>query len=205
MNLPSKLLDDAVQAFAQLPGIGQKSALRMVLHLLKVPAEQPERFGELLMRLRRELQYCTNCHNVSGASLCDICNDPRRDQSTVCVVEDIRDVIAVENTAQFKGVYHVLGGLISPMDGVGPAQLQVDTLMEKANSGNVNEIIMALSTTMEGDTTLFYLYKKLKPSEIRISTLARGVAIGGALEYADELTLGRSILNRVPYENQLVK
>jgi recombination protein RecR len=205
MNLPSKLLDDAVQAFAQLPGIGQKSALRMVLHLLKVPAEQPERFGELLMRLRRELQYCTNCHNVSSASLCDICKDPRRDQSTVCVVEDIRDVIAVENTAQFKGVYHVLGGLISPMDGVGPAQLQVDTLMEKASSGNINEIIMALSTTMEGDTTLFYLYKKLKPSEIRISTLARGVAIGGALEYADELTLGRSILNRVPYENQLVK
>jgi recombination protein RecR len=201
MNLPSKLLDDAVQAFAQLPGIGQKSALRMVLHLLKVPAEQPERLVNC---------SCVFAGNCSIAQIVimfpvQVSATPRRDQSTVCVVEDIRDVIAVENTAQFKGVYHVLGGLISPMDGVGPAQLQVDTLMEKASSGNVNEIIMALSTTMEGDTTLFYLYKKLKPSEIRISTLARGVAIGGALEYADELTLGRSILNRVPYENQLVK
>lgn len=205
MNLPSRLLDDMVQAFAQLPGIGQKSALRMVLHLLKVPAEQPERFGELLMRLRRELRYCTNCHNVSSDVLCDICSDPRRDDAVICVVEDIRDVIAVEATAQFKGKYHVLGGLISPMDGVGPSQLQIESLVQKSESGTVREIIMALSTTMEGDTTLFYLYKKLKPSGVSVSTLARGVAIGGALEYADELTLGRSILNRVPYENQLVK
>lgn len=205
MALPSKILEEAAEAFSQLPGIGQKSALRMVLHLLKMPPTQVEHFGDVLTRLRKELRYCSQCHNISSSELCSICTDPRRDTGLVCVVEDIRDVIAIENTGQYKGLYHVLGGLISPMDGVGPSQLQIDSLCEKAEKGNIREIIMALSTTMEGDTTLFYLYKKLKGTDLPVSTLARGVAIGGALEYADEVTLGRSILNRVPYENQLVK
>jgi len=205
LALPSKILEEAAEAFSQLPGIGQKSALRMVLHLLKMPPSQVEHFGDVLIRLRKELRYCGQCHNISSAELCNICTDPRRDAGLVCVVEDIRDVIAIENTGQYKGLYHVLGGLISPMDGVGPSQLQIDSLCEKAEQGTIREIIMALSTTMEGDTTLFYLYKKLKGTDIPVSTLARGVAIGGALEYADEVTLGRSILNRVPYENQLVK
>lgn len=205
MALPSKILEEAAEAFAQLPGIGQKSALRMVLHLLKMPATQVEHFGEVLIRLRKELRNCRECHTISSSELCSICTDPRRDAGLVCVVEDIRDVIAIENTGQYKGLYHVLGGLISPMDGVGPSQLQIESLCEKAQQGQIREIIMALSTTMEGDTTLFYLYKKLKGTDLPVSTLARGVAIGGALEYADEVTLGRSILNRVPYENQLVK
>ncbi len=205
MNLPSKLLEDAVQSFAQLPGIGQKSALRMVLHLLRMQPDQVDHFGETLLRLRKELRYCTNCHNVCSDELCTICSDAKRISGLVCVVEDIRDVIAIENTAQFKGHYHVLGGLISPMDGVGPSQLHIDSLVDKVAKGNTEEVVVALSTTMEGDTTLFYLYKKLKPFNIRISTLARGVSIGGELEYADEVTLGRSIVNRVLYENELVK
>lgn len=205
MNLPSKLLEDTVQAFAQLPGIGQKSALRMVLHLLKMQPENVERMGETIIRLRKELRYCKNCHNIASEDICSICSDSRRDRSIVCVVEDVRDVIAIENTGQFKGLYHVLGGLISPMDGIGPSQLNIDSLVEKAASQSVTEIMVALSTTMEGDTTLFYLFKKIKPLNIPVSTLARGVAIGGELEYADEVTLGRSIVNRVPYDNQLVK
>ncbi len=205
MALPSNILEESVEAFAQLPGIGQKSALRMVLHLLRMPQANVEHFGELLLRLRRELRHCSNCHNISSGERCDICSDPRRDPRTICVVEDIRDVIAIENTGQYKGHYHVLGGLISPMDGIGPSQLNIESLCDKVGRAEADEIIAALSTTMEGDTTLFYLYKKLKPFDIRISTLARGVAVGGALEYADEVTLGRSIINRVPYENQLVK
>ncbi len=205
VNLPSKLLEDTVQAFAQLPGIGQKSALRMVLHLLKMQPENVERMGETIIRLRKELRYCKNCHNIASEDICSICSDSRRDRSIVCVVEDVRDVIAIENTGQFKGLYHVLGGLISPMDGIGPSQLNIDSLVEKAASQSVTEIMVALSTTMEGDTTLFYLFKKIKPLNIPVSTLARGVAIGGELEYADEVTLGRSIVNRVPYDNQLVK
>ncbi|CAN5545845.1 recombination mediator RecR [soil metagenome] len=205
MNLPSKLLEDAVQAFSQLPGIGQKSSLRMVLHLLRMPPDQVERFGETLIRLRKELRYCKNCHNVASEDICSICSNPSRDHSLVCVVEDIRDVIAIENTGQYRGQYHVLGGLISPMDGVGPSQLTIESLTDKVSRGGVHEIVVALSTTMEGDTTLFYLYKKLKPLEVKFSTLARGVAIGGELEYADEVTLGRSIINRVPYDNHLVK
>ncbi|MBL7924532.1 MAG: recombination protein RecR [Bacteroidia bacterium] len=205
MQIPSKVLDEAIEAFSRLPGIGQKSALRMVLHLLKTPADEVEHFGEVLQRLRKDLRYCRNCHNITAGDLCDICSDPRRDRSTVCVVEDIRDVIAIENTSSYKGLYHVLGGLISPMDGIGPSQLNIESLCDKSGRGEVQEVIAALSTTMEGDTTLFYLYKKLKPYAVRISTLARGVAIGGALEYADEVTLGRSIINRVPYENHLVK
>lgn len=205
MQIPSKILDEAIDAFAQLPGIGQKSALRMVLHLLKTSPENVNNFGEVLIRLRKELRYCQNCHNITADTICSICADPNRDALTVCVVEDIRDVIAIENTSSYKGHYHVLGGLISPMDGIGPSQLNIESLCEKIGKGEVNEVISALSTTMEGDTTLFYLYKKLKPYSIKISTLARGVAIGGALEYADEVTLGRSIINRIPYENNLVK
>jgi recombination protein RecR len=205
LQLPSKVLDEAIEAFAQLPGIGRKSALRMVLHLLKTSPERVEQFGEVLIRLRKELRYCQNCHNISAEALCSICSDQRRDASLVCVVEDIRDVMAIENTLQYKGHYHVLGGLISPMDGIGPSQLNIDSLCEKTGRGEVAEVIAALSTTMEGDTTLFYLYKKLKPFDVKMSTLARGVAIGGALEYADEVTLGRSIINRVPYDNHLVK
>jgi recombination protein RecR len=205
LALSSRILDEAVEAFSQLPGIGQKSALRMVLHLLRTDPEKVAHFGDVLQRLRKELRYCENCHNIASHALCDICSDPRRDASLVCVVEDLRDVIAIENTSSYKGHYHVLGGLISPMDGIGPSQLTIDSLVNKLSAGTVQEVIAALSTTMEGDTTLFYLYKKLKPLEIRISTLARGVAVGGALEYADEVTLGRSIINRVPYENQLVK
>jgi len=205
LQIPSKILEDAVEAFSRLPGIGQKSALRLVLHLLKTNREQVENFGDILLRLHLELRYCKNCHNIAAAEICSICSDPKRDSSMICVVEDIRDVMAIENTSSYKGHYHVLGGLISPMDGVGPSQLHFDSLCEKAGTGVVAGVIAALSTTMEGDTTLFYLYKRLKPFEVRISTLARGVAIGGALEYADEVTLGRSIINRVPYENQLVK
>lgn len=204
-QIPSKILDEAVEAFSRLPGIGNKTALRLVLHLLKSNREQVEHFGNVLQRLHSELRYCKSCHNISAADLCSICADPRRDNSTICVVEDIRDVMAIENTSSYKGLYHVLGGLISPMDGVGPSQLNFESLCQKAGDGAVGEVISALSTTMEGDTTLFYLYKKLKPYDVRISTLARGVAIGGALEYADEVTLGRSIINRVPYENHLVK
>lgn len=205
MQIPSRILDEAIDAFAQLPGIGQKSALRMVLHLLKTSPENVNNFGEVLIRLRKELRYCQNCYNITAENLCSICADPNRDARTVCVVEDIRDVIAIENTSSYKGHYHVLGGLISPMDGIGPSQLNIESLCEKIGKGEVGEVISALSTTMEGDTTLFYLYKKLKPYSIKISTLARGVAIGGALEYADEVTLGRSIINRIPYENHLVK
>jgi recombination protein RecR len=205
LQTPSSILDEAIEAFSQLPGIGQKSALRMVLHLLKTPAENVEHFGEVLIRLRKELRYCRNCHNISSEELCSICTDPKRDPQLVCVVEDIRDVMAIENTSSYKGLYHVLGGLISPMDGIGPSQLNIESLCEKTGRGEVQEVIAALSTTMEGDTTLFYLYKKLKPFDVKISTLARGVAIGGALEYADEVTLGRSIINRVPYDNQLIK
>lgn len=177
----------------------------MVLHLLKTSPERVEQFGEVLIRLRKELRYCRNCHNISGEELCSICSDRKRDASLICVVEDIRDVMAIENTLQYKGHYHVLGGLISPMDGIGPSQLNIDSLCDKTGRGEVTEVIAALSTTMEGDTTLFYLYKKLKPYDVKMSTLARGVAIGGALEYADEVTLGRSIINRIPYDNHLVK
>jgi len=205
LQIPSKILDEAIEAFSQLPGIGQKSALRMVLHLLKTSPENVNNFGEVLIRLRKELRYCQNCHNITAHDLCTICADSNRDHLTVCVVEDIRDVIAIENTSSYKGLYHVLGGLISPMDGIGPSQLNIESLCEKIGKGEVNEVISALSTTMEGDTTLFYLYKKLKPYSVKMSTLARGVAIGGALEYADEVTLGRSIINRIPYDNHLVK
>jgi len=201
----SKLLEDAVNEFAALPGIGRKTALRLVLSLLKRPVNEIEQFGNTIIRLRSNINYCKNCNNISETEICNICSNPKREKSIVCVVEDIRDVLAVENTNQYIGLYHVLGGIINPMEGIGPSQLNIESLVEKAGKGTIDEVIMALSTTMEGDTTVFYLYKKLKPYNIKISTIARGIAIGGELEYADEITLGRSIVNRTPYENSLVK
>ena len=204
-NYPSRLLEEAVHELSRLPGIGRKGALRLALHLLKQNTTDVERFGKAIINLRTSIQYCSNCHNISETELCTICANPRRDTGVICVVQDIRDVLAVENTSQYNGQYHVLGGIISPMDGIGPSQLHIDSLVEKVSKNNTTEIIMALSATMEGDTTVFYISKKLNEFDVRISILARGVAIGGELEYADEVTLGRSIVNRVPYENALVR
>jgi recombination protein RecR len=203
MNFSSKLLEDAVAEFAKLPGVGQKTALRLVLHLLNRDKEEVQKFSSTISKLRNEIQFCQTCHNISDQSVCQICSSTKRDHSLICVVEDTRDVMAIENTSQFNGVYHVLGGLISPMDGIGPADLEVDTLVERLKDKAVNEIIFALSATMEGDTTIFYLHKRLKQFNINISTIARGIAFGGELEYVDEITLGRSIVTRVPYENSL--
>lgn len=200
MQYPSKLVEDAVEAFAQLPGVGRKTALRYVLHLLRQDVEQVKKFGSIFTRLRAELKYCNSCFNISDHDTCTICSNSKRDQNIVCVVEDVRDVMAIENTHQYTGVYHVLGGIISPMDGIGPSDLQINSLVERVSAGQVKEIIMALSTTMEGDTTNFYIYKRLKDFNIPVSTIARGISIGDELEYADEITLGRSIVNRIPYE-----
>ena len=203
MEFSSKLLENAVYEMSQLPGIGKRTALRMVLHLLRQPAEQSTRLAQALQAIREEIRFCTNCHNISDAALCEICDNPKRDSSLVCVVEDIRDVMAIENTAQFTGHYHVLGGKISPMEGIGPQDLTIDSLVEKARSGKIQELIFALSSTMEGDTTNFYIYKQLGDLPIKTSAIARGIAVGDELEYADEVTLGRSIINRVPFENSL--
>ncbi|MGF7038375.1 recombination mediator RecR [Mucilaginibacter lappiensis] len=205
MNFSSKLLENAVAEFAKLPGVGQKTALRLVLHLLNQDKLEVERFSSTISKLRNEIQFCSVCHNISDQSVCEICTSHKRDRSTICVVEDTRDVMAIENTNQYNGVYHVLGGLISPMDGIGPSDLQVDTLVERLKANETKEIIFALSATMEGDTTLFYLHKRVKNFNIIISTIARGIAFGGELEYVDEITLGRSIATRVPYENSLTK
>lgn len=199
-NFPSRLLEEAVNEFSKLPGIGNKTALRLVLHLLRQPPAESDALGNAIIRLRKEIKHCEICHNISDNSVCHICSDPRRDKHTICVVENIRDVMSIENTHQFKGIYHVLGGIISPMDGIGPSDLSLSSLEEKVKKGSVSELIMALPTTMEGDTTSFYIYRKIKDSGIRISTIARGVAIGDDLEYADEITLGRSILNRTAFE-----
>ena len=203
MNFSSRLIEEAVNEFAGLPGVGKKTALRFVLHLLKKDAKEVEKFGSAFIRLRNDLRYCNSCHNISDKETCDICAASNRDHALVCVVEDIRDVMAIENTQQYKGIYHVLGGIISPMDGIGPSDLNIETLVEKVNKGEIKEVVMALSTTMEGDTTNFYIYKRLKDSGVAISTIARGISIGDELEYADEITLGRSIMNRVPYENSI--
>ena len=203
MNFSSKLLEQAVTEFGRLPGVGQKTALRLVLHLLKQPEVDVTRFTEALNRLKQEIRYCAICHNIADQTVCEICASHKRDKGLICVVEDTRDVMAIENTNQYQGVYHVLGGLISPMDGVGPSDLQIDGLVKRLETGQVNEVILALSATMEGDTTIFYLYKKLKEFGVQISTIARGIAFGGELEYVDEVTLGRSIATRVPYERNI--
>jgi len=199
-EFPSRLLENAVNEFASLPGIGRKTALRLVLNLLRRDPEEVTKFGESIIRLRSEINYCRICNNISDSDICNICSDPRRDNSIICVVENIQDVMAIENTRQFKGLYHVLGGIISPIDGIGPADLKIDSLEEKVKTGDISEIILALSTTMEGDTTNFYLYRRLSKYNIVITTLARGVAIGDELEYTDEITLGRAINNRNPYQ-----
>ncbi|MBE7179400.1 MAG: recombination protein RecR [Mucilaginibacter polytrichastri] len=205
MNFSSKLLEAAVAEFAKLPGVGQKTALRLVLHLLRQDKEEVEQFSRAVSRLRNEIRFCKSCHNISDQEVCEICASHKRDHELICVVEDTRDVMAIENTSQFNGVYHVLGGLISPMDGIGPADITGDSLVGRVRDGEVREVIFALSATMEGDTTLFYLHKKLSAFPVLVSTIARGIAFGGELEYVDEITLGRSILTRVPYENSLSK
>ncbi len=202
-SFPSRLLEDAVNEMSSLPGIGKKTALRLVLHLLRREKHEVEQFSNAFVRLRTDILFCSSCHNVSDTVVCSICSDTRRDKETICVVEDIRDVMALENTQQYRGLYHVMGGIISPMDGIGPSDLEIDSLIQRVAQGEVREIIMALSATMEGDTTNFYLYRKLKEFPIKISTLARGVAVGDELEYADEVTLGRSILHRTPFEQTL--
>ena len=203
MEFSSKLLEKAVNEMAQLPGIGKRTALRLVLHLLRQPVEQTQFLSQALTTMREEIKFCKSCHNISDVEVCEICNNSARNHKIICVVEDVRDVMAIENTNQFKGIYHVLGGKISPIDGVGPSQLNIHTLVEKVKSGQIEELIFALSSTMEGDTTNFYIYKQIKDCEIKTSTIARGIAVGDELEYADEVTLGRSILHRVPFEISL--
>ncbi|SEO50757.1 DNA replication and repair protein RecR [Flavobacterium sp. CF108] len=200
MEFSSKLIEKAVNEMSQLPGIGKRTALRLVLHLLKQPKEQTGFLSQALLNMREDIKFCQNCHNISDTKICEICANTTRNHQTICVVEDIRDVMAIENTGQYRGIYHVLGGKISPIEGVGPSQLNISTLVEKVKSGKVVEIIFALSSTMEGDTTNFYIYKQIADSEIVISTIARGISVGDELEYADEITLGRSILHRVPFE-----
>ncbi|MEX2350521.1 MAG: recombination mediator RecR [Flavobacteriaceae bacterium] len=203
MEFSSKLLEKAVNEISQLPGIGKRTALRLALHLLRQPEEQTENLSDALRHLRSEIKFCYNCHNISDVDLCEICANPNRNQELVCVVEDIRDVMAIENTSQFRGLYHVLGGKISPMDGIGPNDLKIQSLVDKVKAGEVKELIFALSSTMEGDTTNFYIFKQIEGLDIITTTIARGIAVGDELEYADEVTLGRSILNRIPFESSL--
>lgn len=195
----------AVEQLSTLPGVGRRTALRLALHLLRQTKEEVDNFGQAILKLRSEINYCSECFNISDLEVCDICSSPKRNNEYICVVEDIRDVMAIENTAQFKGKYHVLGGIISPMDGIGPSDLRINELIKRANSEEVNEIILALSTTMEGDTTNYYLYKQLKDLDVKVSTLAQGISSGDELEFADELTLGRSLINRIPYESTFAK
>lgn len=201
MEFSSKLLEAAVNEMAQLPGIGKRTALRLLLHLLKQPKEQTLFLSQALTKMREEIQFCDSCNNISDVARCEICSNTKRNHQIICVVEDVRDVMAIENTGQYRGIYHVLGGKISPMDGVGPSQLKINSLVEKVKSGAVEELIFALSSTMEGDTTNFYIYKQIKECAIITSTIARGISVGDELEYADEVTLGRSIVQRIPFEN----
>lgn len=203
MDFSSKLLENAVNEVSQLPGIGKRTALRLVLHLLRQPKEQTHYLTKALNNMVDHIKLCKSCHNISDVELCDICSSPKRDKSLVCVVEDVRDVMAIENTAQFQGLYHVLGGKISPMEGIGPNHLKIESLVNKVASGAIKELVFALSSTMEGDTTNFYIYKQIKNYDVKISAIARGISVGDELEYADEVTLGRSILNRIPFENSL--
>ena len=196
---PSQLLENAVNAFASLPGIGRKSALRMALHILRQGPANASKFISVISEMSENIQYCEECHNISDKPVCEICSDPKRDQTTICVVETIKEVMLIENTAQFHGVYHVLGGVISPMNGISPADLEIASLVERVEKNNIKEVILALSPNMEGDTTCFYIYRKLAHLPVAVTTIARGVAVGDDLEYADEITLGRSILNRITY------
>lgn len=205
MQFPSKLIDDAVNAFAKFPGIGKKSALRMVVYLLQKDTTETESIAEALLRLRREIQFCTICHNVSDTEVCSVCSNTHRDKSTICVVENFRDIIAIENTKNYNGVYHVLEGLISPLDGIGPDKLNIPKLMERIRSNEIKEVIMALNPTLDGDTTIFYLSKLLADTTVKITTIARGISFGGELEYVDEITLSRSLQARLPYERYLSK
>ena len=205
MNFPSKLVENAVEHLSRLPGIGKRSALRLVLHMLKQDKFAIEQFGDSFIQLVNGINYCSSCYSISDAKLCEICASDKREKSTICVVEDIRVMMAIENTMQFKGVYHVLGGLISPMDGIGPTDLRIEELITKVNASDIKEIILALSTTMEGDTTNYYLFRRLKDSAVKISSIARGIAIGDELEYTDEVTLGTALSSRMPYENSLSK
>jgi len=204
MNFPSKLVETAVNHLSRLPGIGKKSALRLVLHMLKQEKIQVQQFGESFIKLINNISYCKACFSISDLEICEVCSNPKRDKNIVCVIEDIRVMMAIENTMQFKGIYHVLGGLISPMDGIGPSELRIEELVEKVKNSSIKEVIFALSTTMEGDTTNYYLFKRLKEFDISISIIARGIAIGDELEYTDEITLASAISFRLPYENSLV-
>lgn len=203
MEFSSKLLENAVNEVSQLPGIGRRTALRLVLHLLRQPEDQTNRLSKALLDMRSSINFCQQCHNISDQLVCEICANPNRNQNTICVVEDIRDVLAIESTASYRGVYHVLGGKISPMDGIGPTDLNIESLVNKVNEGKIKELIFALSSTMEGDTTNFYIYKQIQGAEVILSTIARGISVGDELEYTDEVTLGRSITNRVPFESSL--
>lgn len=196
---PSALLENCVNEFAKLPGIGRKTALRLVLHLLIRDEASVESFVSSVTTLKRDVKYCKTCHNISDNEVCDICSDQTRDPSIICVAENVKEVMAIENTVQFKGLYHVLGGIISPIDGIGPSDLEIESLVERVKAGDIKEVILALSATMEGDTTNFYIYRKLSQFDVKISIIARGVSIGDEIEYADEITLGRSILNRTPF------
>ena len=203
MEFSSKLLENAVNEVSQLPGIGRRTALRLVLHLLRQPEDQTNQLSKALINMRSSINFCQQCHNISDQLVCEICANPNRNHRTICVVEDIRDVLAIESTASYRGIYHVLGGKISPMDGIGPTDLNIQSLVNKVNEGKVKELIFALSSTMEGDTTNFYIYKQIQGAEVILSTIARGISVGDELEYADEVTLGRSITNRVPFESSL--
>ena len=203
MEFSSKLLERAVNEMSQLPGIGKRTALRLVLHMLRQPKEQTSALSEALQNMRSEVKFCKSCHNISDVDFCEICSNSNRNKEVICVVEDVRDVMAIENTSSFKGLYHVLGGKISPMDGIGPHDLNVESLVNKVKHGNVSELIFALSSTMEGDTTNFYIYKQIQDYKVLTSTIARGISVGDELEYADEITLGRSIVNRIPFESSL--
>lgn len=203
MEFSSKLLERAVNEMSQLPGIGKRTALRLVLHMLRQPKEQTFALSEALQTMRKDVKFCKSCHNISDVELCEICSNPNRNAHIICVVEDVRDVMAIENTSSFKGLYHVLGGKISPMDGIGPHDLNIESLVGKVKEGKVKELIFALSSTMEGDTTNFYIFKQIQDFQIFTSTIARGISVGDELEYADEITLGRSIINRIPFETSI--
>ncbi|MFI1745774.1 recombination mediator RecR [Thalassobellus sediminis] len=203
MEFSSKLLERAVNEMSQLPGIGKRTALRLVLHMLRQPKEQTLALAEALQTMRNDVKFCKSCHNISDTELCEICSSPNRKEDIICVVEDVRDVMAIENTSSFKGLYHVLGGKISPMDGIGPHDLNIESLINKVRDGKIKELVFALSSTMEGDTTNFYIYKQIQDYKVFTSTIARGISVGDELEYADEITLGRSILNRIPFESSL--